>query len=73
MLEKRFDEAGHGAGLAANVALARAFGLSLRLIHRRVDRFVDTVFFKKRNEDVSALKRFVQEAAFITDRVTLLQ
>lgn len=73
MLEKRFDEAGHEASLAANVALARAFGLSLRLIHRRVDRFVDTVFFKKRNEDVSALKRFVQEAAFITDRVTLLQ
>ncbi len=72
-LGKWFDQAGREAGLAANVALALAFGLSLRLIHRRVDRFVDTVFFKKRNEDVSALKRFAQEAAFITDRKTLLQ
>lgn len=72
-LGKWFDQAGREAGLAANVALALAFGLSLRLIHRRVDRFVDTVFFKKRNEDVSALKRFAQEAAFITDRETLLR
>jgi hypothetical protein len=72
-LGKWFDQAGREAGLAANIALALAFGLSLRLIHRRVDRFVDTVFFKKRNEDVSALKRFAQEAAFITDRETLLQ
>jgi hypothetical protein len=72
-LGKWFDQAGREAGLAANIALALAFGLSLRLIHRRVERFVDTVFFKKRNEDVSALKRFAQEAAFITDRETLLE
>lgn len=34
---------------------------------------MDTVFFRKRNEDISALRRFAQEAAFITDRDTLLQ
>lgn len=72
-LGKWFDQAGREAGLAANVALALAFGLSLRLIHRRVDRFVDTIFFRKRNEDISALRRFAQEAAFVTDRDTLLQ
>lgn len=72
-LGKWFDQASREAGLAANVALALAFGLSLRLIHRRVDRFVDTVFFRKRNEDISALRRFAQEAAFITDVDTLLR
>lgn len=72
-LGKWFEQSSREAGVAANVALALAFGLSLRLIHRRVDRFVDTVFFRKRNEDISALRRFAQEAAFITDRDTLLQ
>lgn len=72
-LGKWFDQASREAGLAANVALALTFGLSLRVIHRRVDRFVDTVFFRKRNEDISALRRFAQEAAFITERDTLLE
>jgi GAF domain-containing protein len=34
---------------------------------------VDTVFFRKRNEDISALRCFAQEAAFITERDTLLE
>ncbi len=61
----------HSAGRVANVAvsaaIALALGLSLHQIHKRVDRFVDNVFFRKRNEDERALKRFAREAAFITD------
>ena len=61
----------HSAGRIANVAvsaaIALALGLSLHQIHKRVDRFVDNVFFRKRHEDEDALKRFAREAAFITD------
>jgi hypothetical protein len=46
--------------------------LSIRFIHGNVDRFVDRVFFRKRYEDVEALRRFAHEAAYITDRSTLL-
>lgn len=61
----------HSAGRVANVAvsaaIALALGLSLHQIHKRVDRVVDNVFFRKRHEDEHALKRFAREAAFITD------
>lgn len=61
----------HSAGRVANVAvsaaIALALGLSLHQIHRRVDRIVDNVFFRKRHEDEHALKRFAREAAFISD------
>ena len=68
-----FGQASRETSLAANVALALAFGISLRFVHRRVDRLVDNVFFKRRHDDVLALKRFAQEAAFVTDRETLVQ
>ena len=61
----------HSAGRIANVsvsaAIALALGLSLHPIHARVDRFVNTVLFRKRHEDEEALKRFAREVAFITD------
>jgi hypothetical protein len=61
----------HSAGRVANVAVSAAIalglGLSLHQIHKRVDHFVDNVFFRKRHEDEKALKRFAREAAFITD------
>jgi hypothetical protein len=61
----------HSAGRVANVAvsaaIALALGLSLHQIHKRVDRVVDNVFFRKRHEDEHALKRFAREAAFITE------
>ncbi len=61
----------HSAGRVANVAvsavIALGLGLSLHQIHKRVDRIVDNIFFRKRHEDEHALKRFAWEAAFITD------
>lgn len=61
----------HSAGRVANVAVSAAIalslGLSLHQIHTRVDRLIDSVFFRKRHEDERALKRFAREVAFITD------
>lgn len=61
----------HSAGRIANVAVSAAIalglGLSLHQIHKRVDHFVDNVFFRKRHEDERALRRFAREVAFITD------
>jgi hypothetical protein len=70
-----------GAWLASTTRTASAFigmvvalglGVSLRYIHRYVERFVDRVFFRKRHEDESALRRFAHEASYISDRATLL-
>lgn len=71
-LGKWFENASRTTSLTVNVMLALGLGISLRFIHRRVDRFVDTVFFKKRHSDETALRRFAREAAFITDRQTLI-
>lgn len=62
----------HATGLVANAALALALGLSLRLIHKRVDDFVDAVMFRKRHDDERALRDFAKEAAFVTERSALL-
>lgn len=65
--------AGRVANVAVSAVIALALGLSLHQIHRRVDRVVDNVFFRKRHEDERALKRFAQEAAFITDAQLLVE
>jgi GAF domain-containing protein len=54
------------------MVVALGLGISLRYIHRYVEQFVDRVFFRKRNEDESALRRFAHEASYISDRGTLL-
>jgi hypothetical protein len=59
-------------GLIANGALALALGLSLNYIHKRVDAFIETLFFRKRREDARALLDFSREAAYITDSDELI-
>jgi hypothetical protein len=63
----------HAAGTVFSMVVALALGLSMRFIHRQVDRFVDRVFFWKRHEDEAELRRFAREASYITDRDTLVQ
>jgi hypothetical protein len=67
-----FAGTSHQTSALIGMVVALALGLSLRYIHRYVDRFVDHVFFRKRHEDEVALRRFAHEAAFISDRSTLL-
>jgi hypothetical protein len=65
--------ASHTTGAIVGVLVALGLGLSLRYIHKCVDRFVDQVFFRKRHEDEAALRRFAHEASFISDRSVLLE
>jgi hypothetical protein len=64
--------ASHATGVAANVILALALGLSMNFLHRRVDNAVDRVMFRKRHDDERALHDFAREAAYVTDREALL-
>ncbi len=63
----------HAESLAVSVAIALGIGFSIRWIHGHVDRLVDVVFFRKRHRNRQALLRFAHEAAFVTDRATLLE
>jgi GAF domain len=64
--------ASHATGLIANGALALVLGLSMNFIHKRVDTFIDLVFFRKRHEDERALLDFSKEAAYVTESNALL-
>lgn len=72
LLGLTFGGASHATGLIANAALALVLGVSLNYIHRRVDAFVDAVFFRKRYDDERALREFSREAAYVTEREVLL-
>jgi len=65
--------ASHTTGAIVGTLVALGLGLSLRYIHKYVDRFVDGVFFRKRHEDEAALRRFAHESSFISDRSVLLE
>ncbi|HYK52894.1 MAG TPA: GAF domain-containing protein, partial [Candidatus Eremiobacteraceae bacterium] len=67
-----FAGASHATGLIANAALALVLGVSLSYIQKRVDTFVDAIFFRKRYDDERALRDFSHEAAFVTEREMLL-
>jgi hypothetical protein len=62
----------HTTGLIANGGLALALGLSFNFIHKRVDAFIETLFFRKRREDERALLDFSREAAYVTDSAELV-
>lgn len=70
-LGKWFENASHTTSLVLNIALALALGLSIRVIHDRANAAVDNLFFRKRHENDTALRRFAREAAFFTDAATL--
>lgn len=72
-LSEWFSGATHSQNIAINAALALVLGLSVRAIHKRVDRVIDTVFFRKRHDDEKAIRAFARSAPYISDRETLLQ
>jgi hypothetical protein len=63
----------HTTSAVVGMAVALALGVSMRYVHRFADRFVDGLLFRQRHEDEARLRRFAHEAAFITDRSTLLE
>jgi len=72
ILSEWFSNASHTTNLAVNAGLALSLGLSVRGIHHRVDRVLNSLFFRKRHDDEKALQTFAHEAAYITDARVLL-
>lgn len=72
-LGKWFEDVSHATSLAVNAGLALTLGLSIRFVHKRIDGAVDRVFFRKRHENETALRRFSHEAAFFTDAHKLIE
>jgi hypothetical protein len=66
------ERAGHTANLLASAAVALALGLSIRVVHSRVEHVLDRVFFRKRHEDEQAIRRFAKEAAYVTELDVLI-
>jgi hypothetical protein len=60
-----------GLGIPVEVAFAGALGLTLNVVHRRLDRLVERVFFRRRFEAQSRLARVARALANVTeDRLT---
>jgi hypothetical protein len=72
-LDALLTNVSHTTSFAIGMVIALGLGLSMRLVHRRVERAVDVVFFRKRHEDEAALRQFAREAPFITDIDTLFE
>lgn len=72
-LGKWFEGASHETGIALNAGLALTLGLGMRFLHRRVDGFVDSVFFRKRHENERALRRFAHEVTLVTEHGLILE
>ncbi len=60
-------EARSNASVALQLAGALLLGLSVRVIHARVDRVVDDIFFRDRHRAEAAIRRFAREATLVTD------
>src|SRR5579883_1655386 len=67
LLAKYVETSSHVTSTALQLAVALGLGFSVRAIHTRVDRFVDTVLFRERHQAESAIRTFAHDAAYITD------
>ncbi|HZT13775.1 MAG TPA: hypothetical protein VFA29_13285 [Candidatus Baltobacteraceae bacterium] len=67
LLAKYVESTNHVTSTALQLAVALALGFSIRAIHTRVDRFVDTVLFRERHQAESAIRAFAHDAAYVTD------
>jgi hypothetical protein len=73
LMAKYVEAHSHVGSLAVQLAVALILGFSVRFIHARVDRFVDTVFFRERHEAESAMRDFAFDAPYITEAGVLLR
>lgn len=73
LLAKFVEAHSHVGSMAVRLATALALGFSIRFIHARVDRFVDTVFFRERHKAEAAMREFTQDAPYVTDGDVLLR
>jgi len=73
ILDKVVVERNHITSASFEIAFALALGYFLRRIQRRIDAFVDYVFFRTRHRQEAALRSFARDAHFITSLPVLLQ
>lgn len=71
-LGKVVVQVSHLTSQSLELALAIGLGFSLRPIHRRVDRFVDNLFFRDRHRAEANLRRFARDIGSITSVPVLL-
>ena len=57
---------GHGASLALEFAVPLGLGAALSTVHRRIDALVERFLFRRQYRMETALRRFAEECAFIT-------
>jgi hypothetical protein len=73
LMAKYVEQHNHIESLAVQLTVALILGFSVRFIHTRVDRFVDTVFFRERHEAEAAMREFAFDAPYITEAGVLLR
>ncbi len=73
LLSNYVQSTSHVASMAVQLAVALGLGYSINAIHKRVERFVDRVFFRVRHEAEAALHAFSLDAAYITDAALLFE
>ncbi len=72
LLSKYVEQNSRVGSIAAQLVVALVLGFSVRAIHTRVDRFVDSVLFRERHLAEEALRLFSHDAAYITEANVLL-
>ena len=71
--ERFLSDATHVEGIILQFGIALAVVVSIRLLHRRVDLMVDSVLFRSRHEQESALRRFASTLQFYTEESPLVR
>jgi GAF domain-containing protein len=66
-LGKLFIDESHIASRTVEIALALGLGFSLRTLHLRVERAVDFLFFRGRQQSLAALRAFQRDVFYIED------
>ncbi|HEY1726766.1 MAG TPA: GAF domain-containing protein [Candidatus Baltobacteraceae bacterium] len=73
LLSNYVASASHVTNTAVQLGVALALGFSINAIHKRVERFVDRVFFRVRYAAQAALHAFALDAPYVTDVSLLLE
>jgi hypothetical protein len=71
--ERYLTQLTHIASVIVEFLIALAVIVSARLVHSRVDRFVDAVLFRTRHEQELALRRFATTVQFYTEQRPLVR
>ncbi len=64
---------GHGAGLALELAVPLGLGAALSSVHRRIEATVERLIFRHQYRMETALRRFAEDCAFITQPENLFE